>query len=151
MNHDEFRKIVSLAIDREAESFAFYRAIADKTGDSTLRYLFNVLAEDEAKHRRTMEDFAGKPPDRMYFLASKGYRILDTFPVPPLTVDLKPVDGLVIAIRRELEAIQMYTQLANASREEGQKAVFIELLSMERGHKNRLEDIYVNMAFPEAW
>jgi len=29
--------------------------------------------------------------------------------------------------------------------------MFLELANMERGHKARLEDIYVNMAFPEAW
>ena len=57
----------------------------------------------------------------------------------------------MIAIKKELEAMQMYTQLAKTSAEEGQKALFTELASMERGHKSRLEDIYTNMAFPEAW
>jgi rubrerythrin len=64
---------------------------------------------------------------------------------------MKPIEGLVIAIKKELEAMQMYTQLANISSDEAQKNVFVELASMERGHKNRLEDIYTNMAFPEAW
>jgi rubrerythrin len=76
---------------------------------------------------------------------------VDALPTPPLTVDLKPLEGLVIAIKNELEAMQMYTRLANASTDEAQKSVFLELASMERGHKSRLEDIYTNMAFPEAW
>ena len=68
-----------------------------------------------------------------------------------MTADLKPLDGLVIAIKKELEAMQMYTQLANTSTDAEQKNIFIELASMERGHKSRLEDIYTNMAFPEVW
>ena len=47
--------------------------------------------------------------------------------------------------------MQMYTQLANTSTDAEQKNIFIELASMERGHKSRLEDIYTNMAFPEVW
>jgi rubrerythrin len=47
--------------------------------------------------------------------------------------------------------MQMYTQLANASTDTAQKNIFLELASMERGHKSNLEDIYTNMAFPEIW
>lgn len=75
----------------------------------------------------------------------------DELPTPPLTPDLKPVDGLVIAIKNELAAMQMYTQLAKASADKAQKKVFQELASMERGHKKKLEDLYTNMAFPEVW
>ena len=69
-----------------------------------------------------------------------------------MTADLKPLDGLVIAIKKELEAMQMYTQLAKTGADSEQKNSFIELASIrERGHKSRLEDIYTNMAFPEVW
>jgi rubrerythrin len=47
--------------------------------------------------------------------------------------------------------MQMYTQLAGLSDDPGQKELFQSLASMERGHKARLEDLYTNMAFPEAW
>lgn len=48
---------------------------------------------------------------------------------------------LSMAINREVESFTFYKGVA----------VFTELASMERGHKVRLEDIYTNMAFPEAW
>jgi rubrerythrin len=151
MNQDEYKRIISLAIVGEIESFTFYHAVADKTNDKNLKYLFNELAEEEAKHRRTLEGFANAAPDKLHFSESKDYKVVDALPTPPLSIDLKPLDGLVIAIKKELDAMQMYTQLANTSADEEQKAVFIELASMERGHKSRLEDIYTNMAFPEAW
>ena len=151
MNQDEYKKIISLAIDREVEAFVFYRAVSDKAKDKNIKSIFNELAEEEQKHKRTLEGFLTKAPEKMHFSESSDYKIVDALPTPSLTTDLKPVEGLVIAIKNELEAMQMYTQLANASADTAQKNVFLELASMERGHKSKLEDIYTNMAFPETW
>ncbi|HPD51657.1 MAG TPA: ferritin family protein, partial [Methanoculleus sp.] len=68
-----------------------------------------------------------------------------------LSVDMKPLDGLLLAIKKELQAAQMYSRLARASADAEQKMVFEQLANMEKGHKARLEDIYTNMAYPEAW
>jgi rubrerythrin len=92
-----------------------------------------------------------KPPKSLKFDSTRDYKIVDTVKTPDLSPNLKPLDGLVIAIKKELEAMQMYTQLAGRSTDADQKKMFMELAAMERGHKARLEDIYTNMAFPEAW
>ncbi len=151
MNQNEYKKIISLAIEREVEAYTFYRAISDKAKDKNLKSIFKKLAEEEQEHRRTLEEFLTKTSDIMHFSESKDYKIVDALLTPSLTADIKPVEGIVIAIKNELEAMQMYTQLANASTEAAQKNVFLELASMERGHKSKLEDIYTNMAFPEVW
>ena len=151
MNQDEYKKIISLAIEREVEADTFYRAVSDKAKDKNIKYIFNELSQEEQQHKRTLEGFLAKDPEKMHFSESKDYKIVDALPTPPLTADLKPVEGIEIAIKKELEAMQMYTQLANASADEAQKNIFLELASMERGHKSKLEDIYTNMAFPEIW
>ena len=51
---------------------------------------------------------------------------------------MKPLDGIVVSIKKELEAMQMYTQLANLSTDTEQKLLFSELANMESGHKARL-------------
>lgn len=151
MNQDEFKKIMLQAIDNEIEAYTFYRTVSDKAKDKKLKDLFDELAKDEAKHKLTLEGFLTKAPEKLHFSTSQDYKVADAIPTPPLTPDLKPIDGIVIAIKKELEAMQMYTQLANTSMDEDQKNIFLELASMERGHKSRLEDIYTNMAFPEVW
>jgi len=151
MNQDEFKNIISFAIGCEDEAYVFYSTVSDKAKDKKLKDLFNELAGDEKKHRLALEEFLARSLEHMHFSESKDYKVVDALSTPPLTADLKPLDGLVIAIKKELEAMQMYTQLANASTDEGQKNTFLELASMERGHKSRLEDIYTNMAFPESW
>ena len=151
MNQNEFKKIISQAIEREVEAFTFYSAISNKAKDKSLKSIFKTLAEEERDHRRMLEAFLAKAPEKMHFSEFKDYKIVDALVTPSLTADLKPVEGLIIAIKNELEAMQMYTQLANASTDEAQKNIFLELASMERGHKSKLEDIYTNMAFPEVW
>ncbi len=151
MSPDEFKKIITKAIGEEVAAFEFYNGVSEKTKDKNLKDLFKELAGEEAKHKRTLEGFLAMAPEKFHFAASRDYKVADSVPTPPLTPDLKPVDGLVIAIKKELEAMQMYTQLANTSADEGQKKTFLELASMERQHKARLEDIYTNMAFPEVW
>lgn len=151
MNQDEYKKIIASAIKREVEAYAFYRAVSDNAKDKNIQSIFNDLAKEEQDHKRALEGFLAKAPEKLHFSEAKDYKIVDALPTPPLTAELKPVEGLVIAIKNELEAMQMYTQLANASTDKAQKDVFLGLAAMERGHKGKLEDIYTNMAFSEAW
>jgi rubrerythrin len=151
MTQDEYKKIISQAIEREIEAYEFYRLVSERAKDNNLKSIFGDLAKDEQGHRRLLEGFLTKAPEKIKFSETTDYRIADAVPTPPLTADLKPIEGIVISIKNELEAMQMYTQLAHASADEAQKEVFLQLAAMERGHKSRLEDIYTNMAFPEAW
>jgi rubrerythrin len=151
MDVEGYKKILSMAIGREVESYSFYRSAADKVKDANLKKMFTELAGEETKHRQFLEGLIAKPPQSLHFDTHKDYKVADAIPTPPLTTSLKPLDGMVIAIKKELEAMQMYTQLSKLSTDAEQKKLFAELATMEKGHKTRLEDIYTNMAFPEAW
>ncbi len=151
MKADDVKKIISLAIDREVEAYTFYKTVADKVKDKALKDLFAELAGEEKKHREFLQGFLSKDISKIKFSAGHDYKVGDALPSPKLTMDLKPLDGLVLAIKKELEAMQMYTQLAAAAQDSEVQMLFTQLANMERGHKARLEDIYTNMAFPEAW
>jgi rubrerythrin len=151
MNSEEYRSILSKAIDREVESYTFYRTVSDKVKDANLKKIFAELAGDETKHREFLQGLLTKDPKMIKITATKDYHVAEKVAAPKLSPDLKPLDGLALAINRELEAMQMYTQLAKVNADPEQQKLFMELASIERGHKARLEDIYTNMAFPEAW
>ena len=151
MKAEDAKKIISTAIDREVEAYTFYRSVADKVKDKALKSLFDELAGEEKKHREFLQGFLAKDVGKIKFAAGHDYKVGDALPSPKLTADLKPLDGLVIAIKKELEAMQMYTQFANAAADTETQLLFSQLANMERSHKARLEDIYTNMAFPEAW
>jgi len=151
MKTEDAKKIISTAIDREVESYTFYRSISDKVKDAALKKLFNELAGEEKQHREFLQGMLSKDVTKMHFDAKKDYKVVNAMPSPPLSADLKPIDGMILAIKKELEAMQMYTQLANLSADTEQKFLFSQLANMESGHKARLEDLYTNMAFPEVW
>jgi len=151
MKTADAKKILSLAIDREVESYTFYRTVSDKVRDPVLKKLFNELAGDETKHRQFLEAFLSRDATKFHFDAKADYKVGDSLPTPALSADLKPIDGLVIAIKKELEAMQMYTQLAKKSTDMEQQLLFSQLANMESSHKARLEDLYTEMAFPESW
>lgn len=111
MNVEEYRSIISNAIDREIEAYTFYRTVREKVKDENLKNLFNELAGEESQHRKTLEGFLTKEPGKLGFDTKRNYKIAETLETPPLSADLKPLDGLVIAIRKELDAMQMYTHL----------------------------------------
>ncbi|OPY38287.1 MAG: putative trifunctional 2-polyprenylphenol hydroxylase/glutamate synthase subunit beta/ferritin domain-containing protein [Methanoregula sp. PtaU1.Bin051] len=151
MRADEYKKIITLAIDREVEAYTFYKSVADRVKDANLKKLFAELAGEEKKHREFLQDFLAKGEKAMKFEAAMDYKVYATLETPQITADLKPLEGLTLAIKKELEAMQMYTRLAAASADAQQQMLFRGLANMESTHKARLEDIYVNMAFPEKW
>jgi rubrerythrin len=151
MKSDDAKKIISTAIEREVEAFTFYRTISDKVQDPALKKLFGELAGEEKQHREFLQGMLTKDVAKMSFDAKKDYKVVNAMPSPPLSADMKPLDGLVVAIKKELEAMQMYSQLAGLSTVTEQKFLFTQLANMESGHKARLEDLYTNMAFPEVW
>lgn len=152
MKQDDFKKILLNAIDKEVESYTFYTATSARVTDKALKTIFTELAEQETMHRKTLQEYliTGSKKE-LKFDEVKDYHLSDMIESPTLTTEMKPLDGLKLAIKKEEEAKQMYENLAAASIEADQKNLFNELAKMELGHKARLEDIYTNTAFAEAW
>lgn len=151
MKIDEFRKILLSAIDKEVESYTFYTAASERVNDKDLKSVFKELADEETMHRKTLQAYLTGNKTELKFDLVKDYHISDTFENPPLTTEMKPLDGLKLAIKKEEEAKQMYEKFAAASLDAEQKKVFENLANMESGHKARLEGFYNNTAFAEAW
>ena len=145
MKPDDAKKIISTAIEREVEAYTFYRTISDKVKDPALKKLFGELAGEEKQHREFLQGMLSKDISKMHFDAKQDYKVANALPSPPLSADMKPLDGIVVSIKKELEAMQMYTQLANLSTDTEQELLFSQLASMERGHKARLEDLYTRV------
>ena len=151
MKAEDAKKVISDAINKEVEAYTFYRGIADKVKDAALKSLFAELSGEEKQHREFLQGMLTKDVTKMHFDAKVDYKIVNAMPSPPLSADMKPLDGIVVSIKKELEAMQMYSQMAKLATDNETQLLFSQLANMERGHKARLEDIYTNMAFPEAW
>lgn len=151
MKTEDFKAILLTAIDREVEAYAFYNALAWRVTNPGLKTTFQELATEEGYHRKTLQEYLSGAKTELKFDEVKDYHLSDMIEKPNPSSDLKPLDGLKLAIKKEEEAMETYEKLAEASQDLEQKKAFTELAKMERGHKARLEDIYTNSAFSEAW
>jgi rubrerythrin len=54
-------------------------------------------------------------------------------------------------MKKEEAAMLQYTNLAETCPEPDKKKVFLDLAAMERGHKLKMENAFVDIGFPEVW
>lgn len=150
MQIDEFKKIIALAVTAEVEAYEFYTAAAAKMKDPTLRSIFQELAAEEQQHQELLEKLTIEVQPAS--LAPVGdYRIAESVARPRLSVSMQPAEAIALAMKNEQEAMWMYTELAKVSADPGQRAMFESLARMEQGHKVKLEGLYTDMAYVEAW
>jgi rubrerythrin len=146
-----YQQILDDAIQGEIEAYQFYLEIAKKTQNSFLEELFLSFSEEEKKHRQLLENLRDNPSKTINFAKVPDYHVAETLEEPSLTLDMKPVDAIALAMKKEQAAMQHYSQLADACTDPDQKKVFSELAIMEREHKNKMETAFVDIGYPEVW
>lgn len=151
MKNNELKDIIELAITQETESYEFYRNAEKKVKSESLKDLFKELSEEELKHKNFLSNFLESDMEEIKLNEFSDYKISETIDKPVLSVEMDFSDAIALAIKNEEEAMNMYDQLATACIDEKEKNLFLGLKNMEKMHKTRLEEIYVNVAFGEVW
>jgi rubrerythrin len=151
VDQDTYQQILDDAIKSEKEAYAFYLAVAEKTQNSFLKELFLSFSEEERKHRQILQNLKDHPSKMPHFSDVPDYHVAETLETPELTLDMKPVDAIALAMKKEQMAMEHYAQLADACTDPDQRAVFSELATMEREHKHKMEAAFVDIGYPEVW
>lgn len=151
MKKDELKDIINFAIENEVEAYEFYRDAAVKADKPELKEIFEELAEEELEHKRFLEEFMAGEVETIELDPGTDYKVAETIDKPKLSVDMTFSDAIALAIKLEQEAMDMYANLAEACVKADQKELFLGLVKMETMHKTRLEEIFVNTAYAEAW
>ncbi len=151
MTYQEFYRIISVAIGNEEEAYLFYRDVAANTKDKNIASIFEGFAKDELSHKVLLNSYLSGTVKPLEFDVVKDYKVAESLEMPKLTIDMKPGDAIALAMKKEEEAMRMYDGFAALSTDGEQKAAFLGLARMEQGHKTKLEDLYVGVAFTEVW
>ena len=151
MTREQLKEIIQFAVDNEVDAYEFYRDAAERLEEEGLKETFADLAQEELEHKKFLEDFLNSKTDEINISAEADYKVAETVEKPPLTADMSFADAIALAMKNEQEAMDMYQQLADACVDQKERDIFIGLRDMEKMHKTRLEDIYVNAAFVEIW
>ncbi len=141
-------EILDFAITAEIDANKFYKDLAQKTQNATMKQVFMDFAAEEKKHQLKLESIKnGKnsPPDF-------------SEPVPDLKIadyvrDVEPTDdmdyqsALILAMKKEKNAYKMYSDLAKATKDHNFKNLFLSLAHEEANHKLRFELEYDHVIF----
>ncbi len=152
MNENDFNKLIDFAIDQENQAFEFYTAAAQKVTNPGVRKIFEELAADENGHANLLEIYRNNRELGIIFkIQDVDYKITETQDLPALSLEMKPSEAIAIAMKRELEAAELYRNLAASALNPTEKEAMENLSNMEMGHKHKLENIFIEIGYPEVF
>ncbi len=147
----EYKNIIKFAMENEVEAQKFYEEAAQKVENTQLKEMFADFAEEEKRHREILKQVYISNRMGDYFSEGQDYHVAEDVDLPELTTDMTPADAIALAMKKEEAAVIQYTALAEACPEPDKKKIFLDLAAMEKGHKRRMENAFVDIGFPEVW
>ncbi len=151
MDADTYKNIIDMAIANEIEAQGFYGAAAKKVKDSYLKEMFEHFANEEKMHERILRNILKSNTIHLHFSEDIDYKVAETVDEPRLSMNMKPADAIALAMKKEEQALKEYNLLAQNCPDPEQKKVFLDLAAMEREHKLKLENAFVDIGYPEVW
>lgn len=151
MERRVYERLLNFAVRNEVKAWEFYRDAAAKLEDAYLKELFAGLAADEKRHRMTLDGFRAAGLNALHFEHVPDYQVSETVEAPEVSPKMKPVDAFALAMKNEQEAMELYSAMADATSQVQEKDMLLELAAMEREHKHKMEQAFVDVAYPEVW
>ena len=151
MNAAEFDRIMQESIAEEIAARDFYREAAAKVTDAGVKAILEELARDEEQHRGILETFRFDPLARVEFEETEDLRVAEEEEMPEPSFVMTPKEAFGLAMKKEQKAMETYQRLASGCRDAETRKLYEELARMERGHKAKLEKLFVDVAYPETW
>ena len=152
MDGTQLDELLTTAIAREVEANAFYRQVAERSANPDVRSAFSELAAEELGHKNLLEG-ARRDPNliKRFSAPAADYKVAEATALPTLSIDMKPADAIALAMKKEQQAVEFYLDLAARASDPELVKSLTALANMEKGHKTRLEDVFVQIGYPEAF
>lgn len=152
MDLEKYKQAISEAIQGEIDAKNFYEKVAAKIKDANLAKLFEKFAKEEGKHEKILTGILNQEKiGKTFFDFEKDYKVAETIGMPEVNDDMDLKDAVGIAMKNEELAMKKYETLAANCDDKELKAVFLDLAAMERSHKFKMEETFVDVAYPEVW
>lgn len=152
MDLEKYKQTISDAVNAEIEAKQFYEKVAERVKDEYLQELFEKFAREEAKHEKMLSAILNEGKmDTSFFNFDKDFKVAETIDMPEVNEDMNLKDAIGVAMKNEELAMKKYTALAENCDDKELKSVFIDLAAMERNHKFKMEESFVDVAYPEIW
>jgi rubrerythrin len=144
--------ILDLAIQREVEAYEFYMDIYGRIDDQTAKDTLEFIAREEKKHKAFLVNYreGGYGADAMRMTDVVEYKIAEYLEEPDIDGDMSSQDVYLIAAHRENRSHRFYAELANIHSDGDIQAMLLKMANEELKHKEKMEYLYANTAFPQT-
>lgn len=135
-------EILDFAIGEEQSAADFYTALAQQVSNPSVRKMFLEFSEEELQHKDKLENI--KMGNLEYLPKEKVVNL----GLEDVLVDVAPTnnmdyqDALILAMKKEKAAYQMYTRLAAVASDPDIANLLRGLANQEANHKLRFEIEY---------
>ena len=145
-------EILDMAIGREEVAYDFYMDIYEKVEDATVRETVEFIAGEEKKHKAFLVSYKeGKyGTDSLRMADVVEYKLAEYLEEPEISQNSSSEDVYLVAAHREARSNQFYSELANMHADSKLKTMLQKMANEELKHKEKMEYLYANTAFPQT-
>jgi rubrerythrin len=146
----ELEAVIKSAIAQEELSHGFYKRLAGLVSHPETKNTLEYLAKEELEHKTFLQS-CFTPHGCTLAGEAQNVHLAELLQAPAISNDMSPKEALVIAAKREEGAYRFYQALA-ALQPPGEVQAFLnQMAKVELQHKEKVENLYNNAAFPEVW
>lgn len=152
MDLEQYRQVIKDAVQSEIDARTFYEKVSKGLKNDSLKGIFQDFAREEAKHEQILTRILNQENITIsQFNCDKDFKVAETIDMPEVTPDMDLKNAIGLAMKNEEIAMKRYTALAANCEDPELRLVFQDLAAMERHHKFKMEQSFVDVAYPEVW
>ena len=146
-------KILEFAVEKEEAAQKFYLKLVDRVSDASTQDTLRFLAREEARHKDFLERYLrGEVTEGALRMSEVvEYKILEHLEEEPVASEsLSPEEAFLLAAKREQASVLFYGDLSRLHPEGPVKDLLAKMANEELRHKEKVEYLYANTAFPQT-
>ena len=145
-------EILDMAIRREEVAYDFYMDIYQQVDDANVKDTVEFIAGEEKKHKAFLVSYKkgqyGADSLRMADVVE--YKLAEYLEEPEVSQTSSSEEIYLVAAHREGRSHQFYLELANMHQDSELKTMLQKMANEELKHKEKMEYLYANTAFPQT-
>ena len=152
MEEQSLQSVIEQAIKNEEEARVFYLGLYDLVEDLLAKETLKFLAGEELAHKEFL--LAYLKGDRKFTALSMDepidYHITQYAAKPDLKKNMNSSEIYLVAAHREWNSYNFYQALASLQPAGEVKDMLLKMANQELKHKEKVEYLYSNTAFPQT-
>jgi rubrerythrin len=146
------KEVLERGIRKEIEAQRLYIALSQMVKDKAARDAFQKLSQQEKGHQRRLEQYlrGDLKSGALSIGHSVDYKIAELLGEPEVSSDMELKDTFLLAANREKASHEFYLSLARIHPKGEVKKLLEKLAAQELEHKQRVESLYTEVAFPQT-